>query len=58
MSIVSGILNSSLGKKYVMAGTGALLFLFVIGHLVGNLQVFGPSRASNPNIGLYSQYYT
>lgn len=47
MSIVSGILKSSLGKKYVMAGTGALLFLFVIGHLVGNLQVFGPPELIN-----------
>jgi len=47
MSIVSGILNSSLGKKYVMAGTGLLLFGFVVGHLVGNLQVFGPPELIN-----------
>lgn len=47
MSIVSGILNSSLGKKYLMAGSGALLLLFVIGHLVGNLQVFGPPELIN-----------
>lgn len=30
-----------------MAGTGALLFLFVIGHLIGNLQVFGPPELIN-----------
>ncbi len=47
MSIVSGSLKSSLGKKYVMAGTGVLLFLFVVGHLVGNLQVFGPPELIN-----------
>lgn len=47
MSIVSGIFKSSIGKKYVMAGTGALLFFFVIGHLVGNLQVFGPPELIN-----------
>jgi succinate dehydrogenase / fumarate reductase cytochrome b subunit len=47
MSIVAGILKSSLGKKYVMAGTGVLLFLFVVGHLVGNLQVFGPPELIN-----------
>jgi succinate dehydrogenase / fumarate reductase cytochrome b subunit len=41
------ILNSSLGRKYVMAATGASLFLFVIGHLVGNLQVFGPPELIN-----------
>ncbi|MFO1512301.1 MAG: succinate dehydrogenase cytochrome b subunit [Verrucomicrobiota bacterium] len=42
MSSVAGFLRSSLGRKFVMAGTGVLLFLFVVGHLVGNLQVFGP----------------
>ena len=47
MSTVAGILNSSLGRKFVMAGTGGLLFLFVIGHLVGNLQVFGPPEMIN-----------
>lgn len=47
MSIVSGILKSSLGKKYLMAGSGAFLLLFVIGHLVGNLQVFGPPELIN-----------
>ncbi len=47
MSIVAGILNSSLGKKYVMAGTGVVLLLFVIGHLVGNLQVFGAPELIN-----------
>ncbi len=37
--------QSTNGKKAVMAVTGAILFLFVIGHLLGNLQVFeGPAR--------------
>jgi len=30
-----------------MAGTGAALFLFVVGHLIGNLQVFGPPELIN-----------
>lgn len=30
-----------------MAATGALLFLFVVGHLIGNLQVFGPPELIN-----------
>jgi succinate dehydrogenase / fumarate reductase, cytochrome b subunit len=47
MSIVAGILNSSLGKKFVMAATGILLFLFVVGHLVGNLQIFGSPEQIN-----------
>ena len=35
------LLASSLGKKYVMALSGLVLSLFVLGHMVGNLQVFG-----------------
>ena len=35
--------TSSVGAKIVMAVTGCLWFLFLVGHLVGNLQVFaGP----------------
>jgi succinate dehydrogenase / fumarate reductase cytochrome b subunit len=34
-----------IGKKIVMAVTGLLLFLFVVGHLLGNLKVFeGPQK--------------
>lgn len=47
MSILAGIFNSSLGKKFVMAATGVLLCLFVIGHLVGNLQVLGAPELIN-----------
>lgn len=37
--------DSTNGKKAVMAVTGCILFLFVIGHLIGNLQVFeGPDK--------------
>ncbi len=36
---------STNGKKAVMAVTGAILFLFVIFHMLGNLQVFeGPAQ--------------
>lgn len=43
-----GFWQSTNGKKAVMAVTGAILFLFIIGHLLGNLQVFegpGPLNA-------------
>jgi succinate dehydrogenase / fumarate reductase cytochrome b subunit len=40
MNLFSRIWNSSLGKKYIMAATGCALFLFVVGHLLGNLQIF------------------
>src|SRR3989442_9068571 len=43
MNIVANLFKSSLGRKYIMAISGAALFLFVVGHLLGNLQIFlGP----------------
>lgn len=40
MNIIRGLFGSSLGKKYLMAVSGLLLFGFVVVHLLGNLQVF------------------
>lgn len=37
---ITNLFGSSVGKKFIMAVTGLALFLFVVGHLVGNLQVF------------------
>lgn len=35
--------RSSIGKKFIVAATGVVLILFVVGHLLGNLQIFlGP----------------
>ena len=43
MNMLRRLVTSSLGKKFLMAITGVGLFLFVIGHLAGNLQIFlGP----------------
>lgn len=36
-----------MGMKYLMAVTGGLLLLFVIGHMVGNLQIFAGREAIN-----------
>ena len=47
MKTIKAIFRSSLGKKYLMALTGFFLFLFVIGHLVGNLQIFLGPEAIN-----------
>src|ERR1035437_1280043 len=47
MNIITHVFNSSLGKKYIMAVTGFVLFVFVIGHLVGNLQIFLGREAIN-----------
>jgi succinate dehydrogenase / fumarate reductase, cytochrome b subunit len=47
MKIITNLFQSSLGKKYIMAVTGCCLFLFVIGHLAGNLQIFLGREAIN-----------
>jgi succinate dehydrogenase / fumarate reductase, cytochrome b subunit len=40
---ISAFYRSSVGKKMIVAITGVILILFVIGHLLGNLQIFlGP----------------
>ncbi|MBF0469818.1 MAG: succinate dehydrogenase cytochrome b subunit [Gammaproteobacteria bacterium] len=41
------LLNTSIGKKLLMAVTGTLLLLFVIGHLIGNLTIFMSQNALN-----------
>jgi succinate dehydrogenase / fumarate reductase cytochrome b subunit len=42
---LTNLFKSSVGKKFVMAVTGLALFLFVVGHLAGNLQLFlGPEE--------------
>jgi succinate dehydrogenase / fumarate reductase, cytochrome b subunit len=39
------LFSSTIGRKFLMAVTGVVLIGFVIGHLVGNLQVFsGPDK--------------
>src|ERR1039457_2791057 len=47
ISFFRNLLSSSLGKKYLMAGTGLALVLFVIGHMAGNLQIFLGPEAIN-----------
>lgn len=47
MSTSSPVYNSSIGKKIIMAITGALLFGFLISHLAGNLLMFCGAEAYN-----------
>lgn len=49
---VTSFWQSTIGKKAVMAATGAILFLFIIGHLLGNLLVF----AGRERINAYAQF--
>jgi len=49
---VSAFCHSSVGRKMVVAITGVILILFVVGHLLGNLQIYlGPEW-----INAYSQH--
>ena len=49
---ISEFIHSSVGRKMIVAITGVILILFVIGHLLGNLQIFlGPEW-----INAYSQH--
>jgi succinate dehydrogenase / fumarate reductase cytochrome b subunit len=49
---ISDFCHSSVGRKMIVAGTGVILILFVIAHLLGNLQIFlGPEW-----INAYSQH--
>ena len=40
MSDSGGFFSSTLGKKWLMAVTGMILFGFVVGHMLGNLQIY------------------
>src|SRR6266568_5856377 len=49
---IAAFYRSSVGKKMIVAVTGVILIVFVIGHLLGNLQIFlGPDC-----INAYSQH--
>ena len=49
---IAEFIHSSVGRKIIVALTGVILILFVIGHLLGNLQIFlGPEW-----INAYSQH--
>jgi succinate dehydrogenase / fumarate reductase cytochrome b subunit len=39
-----GFYEAPIGKKVVMAVTGAILFGYVIGHLIGNLQIYSSNH--------------
>lgn len=48
MGLVADYYRSSQGKKMVMAVTGVLLFLYVLLHMLGNLQIYVPGTADHP----------
>ena len=55
----SALLKSSLAKKYWMAFTGLFLCLFLVGHLVGNLQLLIPvSEGARDTFNEYALFMT
>jgi succinate dehydrogenase / fumarate reductase, cytochrome b subunit len=43
VTAISSFYRSSIGKKFIVAITGVVLIAFIVGHLLGNLQIFlGP----------------
>jgi len=47
MNLLGLLTHSSIGRKLLMAATGLVLFGFVTGHLIGNLQIFLPPEKIN-----------
>ena len=59
MSKPSGLIKSSLAKKYWMAATGLFLCLFLVGHLAGNLQLLiGDVEVAKDQFNLYAKFMT
>ena len=47
MRHIFNFLQSTVGRKYLMALTGLVLVFFVLGHMLGNLQIFLGAEAIN-----------
>ena len=56
MSWLKQTLSSTIGRKWIMSFTGLFLVLFLIGHLVGNLQLFINDGGQSFNI--YAKFMT
>jgi len=55
MNPIGNLFRTSIGRKFLMAVTGAVLILFVTAHLVGNLQIFeAPDRINGYSYFLQS----
>lgn len=47
MNLITFFWKSSIGKKWLVALTGIVLIAYVIGHLIGNLQIFAEPAQIN-----------
>src|SRR5690606_18052505 len=54
MNQALSFIDTTIGKKVVMALSGLVLFGFVLGHMAGNLQVFlGPEAFNTYAVGMH-----
>ena len=57
MNRIQALYATTIGKKFVAAITGIVLFGFIIGHVAGNLKVFTGSSADGvPHIDEYAKF--
>lgn len=56
MSWFTKAMSSSLGRKLIMAATGLFLIIFLVVHLIGNLQLLADDKGEAFNI--YSRFMT
>lgn len=55
MNLLGSLFQTTIGRKFLMALTGVVLIVFIVGHLVGNLQVFeSPDRINGYAFFLHS----
>lgn len=47
MNLITSFFTSSIGRKWIVALTGLVLVGYVIGHMVGNLQIFAGPETIN-----------
>ena len=55
MKILVAFLNSSIGKKWIVALTGLVMVGFVIVHMLGNLQILWPHGAGQEHLNAYAK---
>ena len=54
-NLITRFCHSSIGKKWIVAFTGLVLIAYVIGHMIGNLQIFiGRDRLNSYAVMLHS----
>ena len=57
MNAIIRFFSSSIGKKWVVALTGLVLIGYVVGHLLGNLQIFiGANQPGPKQINAYAHF--